>query len=379
MSSWLAGVTPWWLGVRCASSVRATLALALGAAVAGLLLGGCGKEMREKILPIFFDAAPGSGERTPPPPTRRVRRDLLQEIEQLKRALDEAKAAAKRTAKPVRAEVLLPAEQARTWQEAGDRLPTDPAGNVNWVEALRAGTIAPRPSPDPKVPAQGVLDLDLQLTSPASAGFRADFSHASHTAWLACKSCHPTIFPLGRNAPPTVVTMAKIRQRQLCGVCHGAVAFGVEGNCSRCHTAIPAKSAWRPPAPPAKPIEGARAWTDAVKLLPVTDGAPDWTKALVQNVIAPRPGIEANAKEEDVLDLDVVRSEGEPTKVVFPHAAHTAWLVCDSCHPEPFQQAGGATPITMEDLNGGKLCGRCHGTVAFPVDACGRCHPALAG
>lgn len=355
------------------------LAFVLGAGLTATLAAGCSKDAREKILPIFFDAAP-AGQRAATPPTRRVRRDLLREIDELKRALADAQATAKaQKAGTPAEEAKLPVEKAKRWEDAAASLPRDATGAVDWIQALEDGAIAPRPSPDPKAPVQAVLDLDLELTNSASRVFRAVFRHASHTAWLGCGSCHPAIFPLGRKAAPTVITMADIQKGQYCGACHGSVAFGVAGRCGRCHRAIPARTDWRPSTPPAKPIEQARTWSDAVKLLPTTAEGPDWTKALAEGVIAPRPGADPEAKHEDVLDVDVVRAEGEPTKVVFPHAVHTAWLVCDSCHPEPFRQAGGTTPMSMDDINSGKLCGVCHGKVAFPVDACGRCHPAIGG
>ena len=115
-------------------------------------------------------------------------------------------------------------------------------------------------------------------------------------------------------------------------------------------------------------------------LLPVTAGAPDWSKALAQGVIAPRAGVGPKAEDEEVLDLDVVRvpSGDEQYKVEFRHSTHTAWVTCDSCHPDPFQQEAGKTPMSMDRVNDGQLCGKCHGTVAFSTDGCGRCHPALA-
>lgn len=64
---------------------------------------------------------------------------------------------------------------------------------------------------------------------------------------------------------------------------------------------------------------------------------------------------------------------------MFRHASHTALLVCDSCHPAPFAQEAGATPISMAQIDAGQLCGRCHGTVAFPPAACVKCHPGLGG
>lgn len=354
------------------------LVLVVGGCLALALLAGCSAETRQKILSLFFDGV----RKTAPPPTHRVRRDPLREIEELKRQLAEAREAAKaRKEGAPSEETPLPIEQAKTWQEAAEMLLKDVAGNVDWVQALKAGTIAPRPGLDPKTPEQAVLDLDVDLASSRSKLFSVTFPHGAHTRWLTCGNCHPAIFPLRRGAEPTVVTMAKIQVGQYCGVCHGKVAFGVKGACARCHAKIPATADWRPTKEPKKPIKGGVSWDEAAKLLPVTGGAPDWVKALAEGVIAPHPGIDPKAEDEPVLPLDVelVPADNPAFKVVFPHEAHTAWLSCTNCHPGVFQMAKGADPITMEKIFAGQYCGTCHGKVAFDVPTgCARCHPVMA-
>lgn len=346
------------------------------------ILSGCTAETRQKILPIFFDGVPKEGESAGPPPTHRFRRDLLQENEVLKRKLAEAEATIKAGQKAAPLEASqLPAEKAKTWDEAKEALPKDAAGDVDWVQAIKAGAITPRPGPDLKAPEQAVLDMDVDLVSSSTKLFSAIFSHAAHTKWLTCGNCHPAIFPLKRGAEPTVVTMADIRAGGRCGVCHGKVAFPVEGECARCHTKIPARSDWHPSDEPRKPIERARTWDEAAKLLPVTAGAPDWVKALADGVIAPRPGQDPSAADQPVFPISVEREPaGQPVlRAIFPHAPHTAITACTSCHPGAFQMAKGATPINMGLIYAGQACGVCHGKVAFPATACGRCHPAMAG
>jgi c(7)-type cytochrome triheme protein len=109
-------------------------------------------------------------------------------------------------------------------------------------------------------------------------------------------------------------------------------------------------------------------------------GDVDWAKALADGLIAPRSTIPpAEPEEQEILDVDVERRADDPAlKVVFPHAAHTRWLACDSCHPDLFQMEAGATPMSMDEINEGKGCGLCHGTVAFSATTCGRCHPGMA-
>ncbi|HSB77677.1 MAG TPA: cytochrome c3 family protein [Candidatus Methylomirabilis sp.] len=337
---------------------------------------------------MLFDGVPGapgeagSGQPGGLPPTHRVRRDLLQEIEELKRQLRDAQEAAKVQKEAAPAETERPAERAKTWQEAMAILPKDAAGSVDWVQAITSNTIAPRPSPNPKAPDQAVLDMDVDLTSTASKLFSVTYPHSAHTQWLACGNCHPAIFPLGRGAPPTVVTMAKIRAGEQCGFCHGKVAFSVEKECARCHTKIPARADWHPAGEPREPIEQAASWDSAAKLLPVTGGMPDWAKALAEGIIAPRPGVDPKAVDQPAfpLDVELIPADNPLFKVVFPHGTHTRLLSCTTCHPGIFQMAKGSDPITMGKIYAGQYCGVCHGKVAFAVPTgCPRCHPAMAG
>lgn len=138
--------------------------------------------------------------------------------------------------------------------------------------------------------------------------------------------------------------------------------------------------AQEPAATPSLPVEQAPTWEEAVKLLPSTEGEPDWSQALREGVIAPKPGTEPQAPRQPVMPLDVeLVPESDPTyKVVFSHESHTAWLSCANCHPAIFQMRRGADPITMEQISAGQSCGVCHGTVAFSAERCTRCHRGLA-
>ncbi len=354
------------------------LAVVVGA-VAVASLAGCSAEMRQKILPYFLDGF--SAEPKPRPPTRRLRRDLLQEVDQLKRELADARANTKTQERPAE-DTRPPVEQAKQWEDASQLLPKDSSGHVDWVQALKAGAVAPRPAIDPKQPGHAPLDLDLELTTSGSPPFAVRYPHAPHTEWLTCGNCHPAIFPLKRQAIPTLITMAKIGKGEYCGACHGKVAFGIAGECARCHTKIPARAEWRPPEEARKPIERAATWEQAQKLLPVAGDGPDWAKALAEGPIVPRPGIDPKAEDEAVfpLNVELVPADNPAFKVVFPHETHTKVLSCAICHPGIFQMAAGADPITMEKIFAGEYCGRFHGKVAFqPATACGRCHPVMAG
>ena len=109
-------------------------------------------------------------------------------------------------------------------------------------------------------------------------------------------------------------------------------------------------------------------------------GGTDWVRALDEGLIAPKPGLDANAEEQPVLDLDVelVPRDAPDFKATYPHKAHTRMLACGNCHPAIFQMEKGADPITMEKIFAGEFCGRCHGKVAFDTaTGCPRCHLAM--
>ncbi len=344
------------------------------------LVAACAGKSRKEVLAYFFDDV---GE--PLPATRVVRRNLELEIQQLQRDLAQAQraleaaqaAAAKPKGQPGQS---VPAEEAKTWGEAEALLPMQESGQVDWVEALASGSIAPRWALDADAPQKPVLDLEVDLTPVAGAAFKVVFSHRAHTEWLGCDNCHPAVFEASRGA--NTMSMAKIEAGEGCGACHGKVAFPIEDNCSRCHGVGAAKISgvrpeWRPSEAPRTPVEGARNWAEARKLLPLMAGGPDWSKALAEGVIAPRAGLDPAAAARPVLPLDVelVPEESAAFKAVFPHRAHTEWLGCESCHPAPFQMARGATPITMAKIQAGEYCGACHGKVAFKIEgACARCH-----
>jgi len=196
--------------------------------LASVLLAGCSPEMNQKILSTFFD-----GTDKPPVPTRRARRDLLQEIGELKRELTRAQTAGSEGSSSDGAP--LPIERAKTWEEAVELLPKDSDDNVDWVKALKNGVIAPRSGPSPSSPQQALVSFDVTMVPEAGDGFKAVFSHEAHTALLACSSCHPTPFQMKAGA--NTITMEQMNAGESCGACHGTVAFSA-ALCARCHPAM---------------------------------------------------------------------------------------------------------------------------------------------
>ena len=81
-------------------------------------------------------------------------------------------------------------------------------------------------------------------------------------------------------------------------------------------------------------------------------------------------------------DLVIPRKEGEMSvdsmpASVFPHWIHRIHYRCDACHDSLFEMKYGGTPVTMDLMGQGKVCGTCHnGQLAFPsnFDSCHRCH-----
>ena len=128
-------------------------------------------------------------------------------------------------------------------------------------------------------------------------------------------------------------------------------------------------------------MESTKTWEEAEKLLPVNKfGQPDWALALKNSTIQPRNAIGGERAPDFVFKFDFYLKGPVPEfDAFFPHSTHTQHLDCASCHPKLFRYRG--TKITMEDINNGKYCGFCHGSVSFAPseENCSRCHTALAG
>jgi c(7)-type cytochrome triheme protein len=117
--------------------------------------------------------------------------------------------------------------------EAFAALPKSNAGNqIDWVRALAENRIAPRADRvDPKAE-MALLDLNIVREVKGSMP-DVVYPHKSHTQWLDCSNCHPSIFVPQKGA--NQISMASILLGQKCGVCHGKVAFPVS-ECRRCHS-----------------------------------------------------------------------------------------------------------------------------------------------
>jgi c(7)-type cytochrome triheme protein len=117
-------------------------------------------------------------------------------------------------------------------EEALAAMPREKRGAVDWMRAVRDGTITPRADlrGESKMP---VLDLDILLKNTKEMPW-VRFPHNSHTQWLACANCHDSIFIAKAGA--NQIDMTRIFRGESCGTCHGRVAFIPTLACERCHS-----------------------------------------------------------------------------------------------------------------------------------------------
>lgn len=120
---------------------------------------------------------------------------------------------------------------------------------------------------------------------------------------------------------------------------------------------------------------------DSVRALLPKDqaGNIDWMAALRTKTIRPRsnlPGEKSSPGLEDFGFDFLLKGPAPMFDAYFPHSAHVEWVACQTCHPGIFPYRN--EPITMQAINAGEACGRCHGKVAFPVATCERCHRSMS-
>jgi len=218
----------------------------------------------------------------------------------------------------------------KSYKALARALPKDAIGNPDWDAAVRDGLLDPLPAIDPGVSGKPPLPLDV-LLDPHIAGLEVVFSHETHTYWLSCDSCHPSISVMQAGANP--ITMEKIYNGEYCGRCHGTVAFAVESGCSRCHEQVPVK--------------------------------------------AVRSATVATGEAQGDIVMNRHSSVNYQPAVVFRHWKHRMHFRCSACHSGVFEMRAGANEITMDALLAGESCGRCHdGLRAFGValETCSDCH-----
>ena len=116
-------------------------------------------------------------------------------------------------------------------RQALGRFPADNLGNIDWVEALELGLIAPRATVSGNGHMRSRTD-EIVMRNTRDMPWVA-FPHRQHTEWLACSNCHPR--PFKEKSAANVITMDNIMRGEQCGVCHDRVAFSIFA-CERCHS-----------------------------------------------------------------------------------------------------------------------------------------------
>jgi len=312
-------------------------------AVTAASIAGCSHETRVHVLAFLFEEGSAPGDSASPAPVIRSPRHP---------------APATPTPTPAPSEDAAggggPSSRLalNTWDDILRLLPKDRAGNPDWNTALAEKVIAPRPGLEPEATDQDILVLDVDLVPKSDPAFKVTFSHKTHSTWVACTSCHSGLFEMKAGATP--MTPQEVHTSGYCAACHGTVAFDITTGCPLCH----------------------------LQNLPQDlTNRVDWDRALTDQLIAPRPGLQPSAAEQPVLDLDVaLQPKGQPTfNAIFSHQKHTKWLACANCHPAIFPQEARELSEHTADWHSRQYCGACHGKVSFGVvSACGPCHPALS-
>jgi len=216
-------------------------------------------------------------------------------------------------------------------------LPRDHAGGIDWVAAERTGTIRPRSSRQGPLPdSMGGFSYDFYVWD--GDGPEAFFPHSTHSKWLSCQTCHPSVYRYRREGRPGINPHGP----ESCGRCHGSIAFRIQA-CERCHD-----QAELPPARQ-EPQRSSTIWFRR-------DSA-----SLAQSAV----GV----------------GEGSYPSAFFPHFEHRIRYRCKACHVEAFPLDTVSAAMTLTEAHESQKCGGCHnGGQAFAIDpnACERCHVTSA-
>lgn len=216
-------------------------------------------------------------------------------------------------------------------------------------------------------------NVTMEQTSGTSKQGPVVFRHWSHRDKFTCRLCHVDL-EFAQVAGETEVYEEDNRAGRYCGACHnGKIAFA-QKHCSNCHSKDTNELKQQE--------KKARKDFFAVqKTLPrsMYGNKIDWMQSETKQLIIlkdslpgysfPQQNLVNNMRDEP-LDPSL---SGLPD-IIFSHSKHVTWNGCGMCHPTPFALENGKTAISMKKIIDGALCGRCHGTVAFPINDCALCH-----
>jgi c(7)-type cytochrome triheme protein len=78
---------------------------------------------------------------------------------------------------------------------------------------------------------------------------------------------------------------------------------------------------------------------------------------------------------QDCHNLSTMEMKTSAMPVTFNHGGHLRMFDCNDCHRDVFPMKLNEETITMERINRGDFCGKCHnGNMAFSSADCNRCH-----
>jgi c(7)-type cytochrome triheme protein len=76
-------------------------------------------------------------------------------------------------------------------------------------------------------------------------------------------------------------------------------------------------------------------------------------------------------------DLTIMKLTLTSMPASFNHENHASMFGCSDCHKDVFKMKRNSVRMTMDKINKGKFCGKCHdGKMAFPSTNCNPCHSA---
>ena len=273
--------------------------------------------------------------------------------------------------------VRPPIEQETDSERVRKLLPRDLHGNIDWVRALRDGTIKPRRQapgvrPVAALPG-GEFGYDLYMSEDTSSS--AFFPHSAHVEWSSCASCHPRLF--ARQREP--IDHDAMRDGKFCGACHGKVAFPIETACERCHQGMGKPQSAQGRGELLGDVTMRRFDAESVRrdslARPDSAAQPPATPTAADSSRAARARTDSVTADSVRRLTRAQRYEIPPSR--FSHWPHRIRYRCQACHPAPFAERAGATVVTMDAIARGQYCGRCHdGVTAFAVEinGCARCH-----
>ncbi len=209
------------------------------------------------------------------------------------------------------------------------------------------------------------------------------FNHWLHRAKYTCRLCHVDI-GFAMKAGETGIKAADNIKGYYCGTCHnGRTVSGDKKIFGSCAVA---------PAPEER-TRCQRCHSLGTNVTPEYDFSKftrdfpkerfgngiNWEKAEEEGLVKPVDFIEGVSIKRKSLAIQkdfalTPKLEGMPN-IIFSHKKHTVWNGCELCHPEIFIGVKkGTTKYSMPEIFGGKYCGVCHNSVAFPLIDCQRCH-----